>query len=696
VALRDAIGQALAAQRGRLLCWAPVFLAIGIGGYLSLTWEPEWRHWLLLGAAMLPVALFVRRGPEDWRPLAGAVLLVAAGAALAGARTHLVAAPVLGFRYYGPLEGRIVMIDRSASDAVRLTLDRVVLRRVAPERTPLRVRVSLHGRQGFITPEPGLTVIMTAHLAPPPGPVEPGGFDFRRLAWFDRLGAVGYTRAPVLALAPPEPRGVGMRIYRARMALSAWVRERMPGDAGAFAAAVMTGDRSAIGRTTMENLRASNLAHLLAISGLHMGLLTGFVFALARQALVMLPGLALRCPAKKVAALLALAAGAGYLALSGGNVATQRAFVMVSVVFVAVLLERRAITLRAVAVAALIVLALRPESLTEAGFQMSFAATVALVAVFGALREWRGWRVPRRLRPVLAVVLSSAVAGAATAPVAAAHFNRIADYGLLANLASVPLMGLLVIPGAVLAALLAPFGLGEIGLAVMRPAIAWILGVAEWVAGLEGALTHVPSPGAAPLPMLALGMLWALLWRGSRIQRAPGVAVALGGLLLWAQVERPEVLVSETGGLIGVLGPQGRALSKPRGESFAARSWLENDGDGADQKTASARPGLREADGIRLFRVGGRSLAHLSGRGAAGRVAEACRRAEIVFMSSEPDRAAPAGCELYPPSRLRRTGALALRAAPGGAVIRSARAHSRQRPWTGALPERPGPERPGG
>ena len=121
---------------------------------------------------------------------------------LGALRAHVVAGPVLGFRYYGAVEGRIVNIDRSASDAVRLTLDRVVLERTAPDRTPHRVRVSLHGTQGWIDPVPGLRVMMTAHLSPPSGPTEPGGFDFRRMAWFDRLGAVGYTRTPVLAVAP--------------------------------------------------------------------------------------------------------------------------------------------------------------------------------------------------------------------------------------------------------------------------------------------------------------------------------------------------------------------------------------------------------------------------------------------------------------------------------------------------------------
>ena len=264
----------------------------------------------------------------------------------------------------------------------------------------------------------------------------------------------------------------------------------MPGAAGGFAAAILTGDRSGVDVAHLEDLRNSNLAHLLAISGLHMGLLTGFVFAALRFVMALWPGFALRVPTRKLAALGALAAGAFYLALSGGNVATQRAYVMVAVMFVAVLLDRRAISLRSVAIAAVVVLVLRPEALVQAGFQMSFAATVALVAIFRALNDDGTWRerVPRWAMPIASVALCSVVAGVATAPIAAASFNRLVEYGLLANLAAVPLMGLVIMPAGVVAAVLAPFGLEGLALGVMAPAIEWILMVARFVANLDGAV----------------------------------------------------------------------------------------------------------------------------------------------------------------------------------------------------------------
>ncbi|MGB3315513.1 MAG: ComEC/Rec2 family competence protein, partial [Albidovulum sp.] len=363
-AMLDALG----AARGRLMIWAPVFLSLGIGGYFGLKVEPgQGTLWFAVLVA-LGFAVIGWRGPERMRIPATGLALIAAGLVLASYRAHSVAAPVLPFRFYGPVEGRIVNIDRSFSDQMRLTLDRVVLEDVPPDRTPARVRVALHGDQGFVTPVPGLTVILSAHLSPPEGPVEPGGFDFQRLAWFSGLGAVGYTRSPVLALEPPKG-GLSLLAFRLRMVISGAMQARMEGQAGAFAAALMTGDRSGVERATTDALRSSNLSHLIAISGLHMGLLTGFVFAACRYGLALVPPVALRINTKKLAAIVALLAAAFYLMLAGPSVATRRAFIMVAVMLVAVMADRRAISLRSVAIAALIVLVIEPESLIEPGFQ---------------------------------------------------------------------------------------------------------------------------------------------------------------------------------------------------------------------------------------------------------------------------------------------------------------------------------------
>lgn len=658
-------------QRGVLFHWVPVAMAVGIGGYFLCATEPGWGLVLaagLLAGALAAVALRADAvlGPSLWL-----IVLVLCGFALAAVRAQSLAAPVLGWRHYGPVEGRIIDMDRSASDAVRLTLDRVHLPGVDPAKTPARVRISLHGEQGAMTPEPGLRIAATAHLSPPGGPVEPGGFDFQRHAWFDRLGAIGYTRVPVIALEPPAPRET--LVFRARMALSERIRAVLPGDTGAFAAAVTTGDRSGLSQEVTDRLRRTNLAHLLAISGLHMGLVAGFVYAALRLSGALIPHVALNWPTRSIAALTAVAAGGGYLVLSGGSIATERAYVMAAVAFIALVAGRRAISFRALAMAAIVVLTLRPEALLSPGFQMSFAATTALVAVFAAMRG-RGQSVPKWLRGVVALVVSSTVAGLATAPVGATHFNTLAHYGLIANLTAVPVMGLLVMPSAVLAVLVMPLGLEALPLTVMGWGLNWILFVAAQVADLPGAVGYVPAPGPWVLPLYAVGGLILALWVGRA--RMLGLTLWIAAALLWAGADRPDILIEEGGMLVGVMGPEGRALSREKSASFTAQVWLENDGSGRSQLTAAALWPDQVPDEV-PDQV---KVRHLTGKTKAR--AATCDAGEILVLNHDPP--VPLPCAVYSPARLRDLGAVAIRLTEQGAEMTSARAVAGRRLWNDA------------
>ncbi|MEP5732585.1 MAG: ComEC/Rec2 family competence protein [Sulfitobacter sp.] len=651
-------------QRGHLLGWIPVCLALGIGLYFALKFEPDVIVLAgVIGASLIFIGVS-RLLSEAYAPISMALALVCIGFVIAGVRAHSVGGPVLGWRYYGAVEGRIVAMDRSQSDAVRLTLDQVRLERVSPERTPNRVRISLHSKIEGIPPEPGLRVMTTAHLSPPSGPVESGGFNFQRHAWFAGLGAVGYSRVPLMGVAKADEGHAGLAVFRTRMAASAHVQQAIGGDTGGFAAAITTGDRSAISQKALDALRASNLAHLLAISGLHMGLLTAVVFTALRLILAAHSHVALHWPTKGLAAVGALIAASGYLALSGGNVATQRAFIMVAVALAALIIGRRALSLRAVAMAATIVLVLRPEALMGPGFQMSFAATTALVVVFGWIRDMEHNFVPRWAKPIFATFVSSAVAGLATAPIAAAHFNAIAHYGLIANLLSVPLMGVLVIPAAVLALVLVPIGLDWMAFWVMGLGLNWILGVAHWVAGIDGARGYVMGPGPWVLPLLALGFLTLVLWQGRL--RFAGIGGMVLSFVLWQGATRPDVLIADNGTLVGVLTDQGRALSKAKGAGFVARNWLENDGNGSGQEAAAG-----------LWMPG--DLVHLSGKRAVAGF-EGCHPDQIVVASVVMEQ--PTSCPTFDPDRLKQTGSIALTHTDQGWLMVTARAQAGERLWS--------------
>ncbi|MGQ0565795.1 MAG: ComEC/Rec2 family competence protein [Gemmobacter sp.] len=665
---------ALQAARGTLFPWAAVAIGAGVGLWFLLPWEPGAMFYV--GVALVLAAACALRafGPELLAPVAVVLACAAAGMLAAGLRVNLQAAPMLDFRYWGPVQGRIVGIDRSSSDAIRLTLDQVVLEDTAPARTPDRVRVSLQGEQPWLTPAPGQVVILTAHLSAPQGPVEPGTFDFRRMAYFDRLGAVGYTRTPVLLWEPPVEGA--LYIDRLRSRLSAAIQAGIPGDAGAFAAGAMTGDRSGISQATVESLRDSNLAHLLAISGMNMAFLVAFVFALLRTGMAAIPPLALRVNTKKVAAVVAFGVAWFYLLLSGSNVATERAFIMVAVMLGAILLDRRALTLRSVAIAAAILILWQPESLLEPGFQMSFAATVALIAGFRAIdaRVTRE-RLPRWMLPVFTLLLSSVIAGLATAPYAAAHFGRFTDYGLLANLLTVPAMGLLVMPGGAMAALLAPFGLAVPALWLMGLGSWWILFIAGWIAGLEGSVTAIPAPSGWVLPVLTLGALWLVIGTGRA--RLLGLVPMAAALVLWVLSPRPDLLIDAEGRIVGLMTDRGRALSAPRGGGFAAENWLQNDGDLASQPDAAARPGFAGPKGVRRFVVGGVPGVALSGKAGMAAAPAACAAGGLVVLAGMAEGIG-GPCALIDQGLLRQTGSIAVWVRDGGLHLVPARGNARR------------------
>jgi competence protein ComEC len=381
------------------------------------------------------------------------------------------------------------------------------------------------------------------------------------------------------------------------------VAAALPGDRGRIATALITGDRGGISEETQEAMRASGLGHVLAISGLHMALIAGSAFWILRALLALSPGLALRHPIKKWAAVGALLVATVYLGISGAHVATQRAYIMLAIMLLAVLVDRRAITLRNVALAAFVVLILSPESLLTASFQMSFAATIALVAVYQELTAW-SHRRPQlvddsRAYGIAATVwrfcaglfVTSLVAGLATTPFAIYHFQRMAPLTLLANLLAMPALALVVMPMAFLAVLLMPLGLEYLPLAAMSWGLGWIIGVAEWTSGLTGAAGGVRMVPALALIFVVVGFLWLALWRQSwRLFGLVPIAVAVPIAVL---APRPDILVSPGGSAAAIRGGDGRlsVIAGP-GSRFAIDNWLRADADPRDADTEGLSNGV--------------------------------------------------------------------------------------------------------
>ncbi|MCR9255014.1 MAG: ComEC family competence protein [Alphaproteobacteria bacterium] len=569
---------------GRAAVLMPIAMMFGIGGYFWLPAEPPlWAAGLGLAAVAGLAAVGIRRA--GWPSLV--LILVAMGilgASAAVLRTQWVAAPVVAEQLEPRvIYGRLLAVDRGASRP-RILLDRLWVAGLTPEETPKRIRLTTSGE----IPAVGTRLRVYAVLRPPGPPVAPGAFDFRRYSYFRQIGAVGWTLgAPRLDAAAPETAAESMQsaIGRLRDGLSQRIQERIGGAGGAVAAALLVGDRAGIPRADLEVIRASGLAHLLAISGLHMALVITAIMFVFRAGLPWLPTLGERFPTKKVSAAIAFVAGAGYLVLTGAPVSAQRAFIMAGLVLVAILLDRKAISLRLVALAAVIVLLLAPESLVEPSFQMSFAATAALVAAY----ERYGQRVrltvgrdpsggvgavPRAVAAyAVGLAFSSFVAIVSTAPIAAWHFHHFPLFGLPANMLAVPIVGLWVMPLGLMALALTPLGWEGPFLHLMGFGIGLVLDIAWWIGGRPDAVLKIPAAPPLSLVLWCVGgglFLLAGLW-GRRLSILPAAAAMALAFL----PSPPDALVDGSGRLAGLRLPDGYHLTSTRSGRFAARQWSE-------------------------------------------------------------------------------------------------------------------------
>lgn len=595
------LGEALEAERAHWFYWLPVAMGAGIAAYFALPVEPPLALGVVIVLGVI-AARFALPTPPLLRLLLDILLVAAIGFCLIMARSWWVSAPIIGQRL-GPIEvrGFIELIEPREGPGDRLTIRVTRLGTFSVEEMPKRIRVRSMARDGEVL-NPGDAIIVSAHLAPPAGPALPDGFDFGRHAYFAGIGAVGYAvtrpvRDADAELAPLSLR-ISAQIQRLRRAIGARVDQVLSGEAAAIAKALVTGERGGISEATNAAYRDSGLFHILSISGLHMAIMGGAVFFTVRLLLALFPSLALRYPVKKWAALAAGGGSLAYLAISGTSFATVRAFIMISIMFLAVLLDRPAIALRNVALSALIILVLFPESLLDIGFQMSFAAVVALIAVYDAVRVRVGDG-----RPVMrgyagmgalflgGIVLSTIVASVAVTPFAIYHFHKTQHYAVLANLLAVPICNFIVMPAALATLVFMPFGLEAWPLLIMGYGVDAMSGVARLVASLPGAVGVLPAIPTDAFMLMLAGGLWLVLWQ--QRWRLGGIVLICAGVALAPFAVRPDVLIGRDGRLVAVRNPAGQFAALPAPQSqFELKRWLEHDGDGRSVAEAVATAGF--------------------------------------------------------------------------------------------------------
>jgi competence protein ComEC len=653
-------------ERDQLPLWLPVGLIAGISGWFWLGGETAWTAFLCLAVASA-LAFAAGAGGARWgRALAIFCLAAALGCANIWWKAERVAAPRLERAQLAIFEGEVETLQRlPARESVRLVL------KTSGGGLPPRVRVNVDDEDAGAAVQTGARLRVRAWLMPPAPAAVPGAYDFARAAWFQRIGATGRA-LDISVIAPPAGQSWRMRLASWRQRLADHVRAQLPAAEGGIAAALATGDQGGIPEADAEAMRRSGLAHLLSVSGLHLTAVVGAVMLLTLKLLALSPALALRLRLILVAAAAGALAGLAYTLLTGAEVPTVRACIAALLVLIGLALGREALTLRLLAVGALVVLILWPETLPGPSFQLSFAAIMAIVALHEHPRVQA--LLSRRDEPwyalagrfFLGLVLTGLAVELALTPIALFHFHRAGLYGALANIVGIPLTTFVVMPLEALALLFDLAGLGAPLWWLAEQALSLLLALAHLAAGAPGAVAMLPAMPAGAFALIVAGGLWICLWR-TRMRRWGLAPVALGAASALA-APAPDLLVTGDGRHLALRSESGAlAILRGRAGDYVRSLLSESSGEEAEFYEVEA---LREAACsedlcVVHLRRGGRLWRLLATRSSrfvdAAAFARACAEADIVVS----DRRLPRSCR---PSWLKADRAFL--EATGGLAVR--------------------------
>jgi competence protein ComEC len=676
-------------------------VAAGTGVVLYLYADREPSLWLIASAAvLLGVLAYLARAKRLAFFFLCGLCAVFAGELSAALRTARVAAPVLDKIRIVTLEGFIEEMDFRRNGA-RFLLRVHSAAGLAPEQTPFRVRLSMRRAPPF---EAGTYVRLKARLLPPARASLPGGYDFARDAWFARLGAVGNVLGRIEVVPSPQsPRlaaSAMMAIDRGRNALARRIDKIVGGDSGAIAAAMVTGKRDLLSDEAKEVIREAGIFHIITISGVQMTLVAAIFFVGLRRILALSQTLALRYPIKKWAALFAIAGAIFYDIATGSRVGTERALFMTLIMLTSVVMDRQALTMRNLALAAALVILIQPEAIMGASFQLSFAAVAALVAVYEARMAAWGRDEPQASRPIdgghrwkaheilkphlrrgpLGLLFATFCATSATASFMAYNFHELSPYVLIGNPLTLTIIEIFAVPGALAGTLLYPLGLDAWVWRYVGLGIDGVMWAARGIGSWPGSTIHLPAFAPWAIVFLSLAVLSSVLWR-TAVLRATALPLAALGLLGAAAGPSFDMAVAPSGDAVAFRAADGRLAVIGRGRNaFSTEQWLRADADGRLASEALAKANCDKL-GCVGYLASGRTVALVLDTQA---FAEDCTRADIIVTP----RFAPLGCAasiVIDRDKLKETGALTLAFADDGVVqLRAARAADEDRPWSPA------------
>ena len=553
--------------------WVPVLLGIGILCYLNLYNEPSLIEMIVMDLFSMIVVFMVYyfSNNQITKVFVWAFPIICAGFTIIFCYVQHIDTKFVYPRYYKNITG-IVKEIQYYPKKIRLILQDVhgVHKKVN------KIRISTKNK----LPENlgvGDKIQLSAYLNPPNKPVAPLHYNFAMLAYFQNISGVGYTVEPIILLKQYETSSITYYIEKIRNQIRVSFEDVMHNKVNSqIASALIIGKKEGIEQSILQEIRESGLAHLLAISGLHLSIVAGFFFVIIRLLLVAILGTSsCKYDCKKFSAIFSIIFSFIYLLLSGAPVSAQRSFIMISMVFLAIIINRTSINLRSVSVAATLILLYQPEAIIRPSFQMSFIAVISLIAVHNYIKG----KFSRKSKTFyfIDIIISSLASSLATTPYTVFHFNQISIAGIISNLIAIPLTTFIIMPAGIMFTVLHKISeYANIFAYIMEQALNVLMMVVRYVNEIPYHAIYCPKIAGEVLLLFTLGFLWLSFWQ-SQI-RLFGIPIIICSIVLSLYSKNPDVLFDEK--VAAVQGGDKKLyfLNSRIRSNFVTQNWMQQFG----------------------------------------------------------------------------------------------------------------------
>lgn len=561
--------------------WFVVFFAAGILIYFSLPIEPPVFIGLLFIFITGILFFFARKELITYYTI-GYIFFTCFGFAVASVKTYFIQSPVLSETLFDYPISATVKEVRIFMNAQQLILTDIQIDGIKPTDTPKYMRLNVPDVELIF--KSGDKIKTVAYIFPPHEPTTINGYQYARADYFRQIGASARPTEPVYLIERTTSPSV---IENIRLFITERVRLLLPEETAGVVIPLIIGEQGTVSRDIYEIYRKTGITHVLSVSGFHLTLLAGFVFFVIRGFLSLFPFIILRINTKKIAAFISILFTFFYLLISGLAVPAIRSFIMIFIVLFGILLNRKTISLRSVALAAFFILLIYPDSLIGASFQLSFMAVLSLITLYFVLMNYvksHYFDTPGIMRSIGLFIVGllgvNILANLTTAPYTIYHFNQFSTYGMLGNLLTSGLFSVCIMPLLLIAVLMMPLGWDAPFIRIVGSCLDLIADICRWIAELPYASLTIKAMPDTSLIFISFGFLMMFLMR-TRL-RWIGLTICAVSLIGYAFVKTPDILVSSGGRVFAVKEPNGQLILSNLDNRFITDTWLRRNGQNPD------------------------------------------------------------------------------------------------------------------